>query len=114
MVYKGVPLSLPLLTCIDRSTPAPALNGRASSLPGVPASSASPSVRLSRGRGLQLGGKNASSSVLAAQLTEEVANEAGKGANHLWNHDLIDVNADEGDWSTFLWYKPRAGPSIRA
>jgi hypothetical protein len=87
---------------IDRSTPAPALNGRASSMPGAPASSASPSVSLSRGRGLQLGGKNASSSVLAAQLAEEVANEAGEGVNPLWNDDLIDINADEGDWSTFL------------
>lgn len=91
-----------ILSTIDRSTPAPALNGRASSLPGAPASSASPSVSLSRGRGLQLGGKKASSSVFAAQLAEEVANEAGEGANPLWNDDLIDINADEGDWSTFL------------
>lgn len=87
-------------TTISGTVSAPTLNERGSSLPSTTVSS-SPSVNLSRSRGLQLGGTKASSSVLAAQLAEEVANEAGEGTNHL-SDDLIDINVDEGDWSTFL------------
>ncbi|KAG0700943.1 armadillo-type protein [Suillus ampliporus] len=76
-------------------------SGRATPLPGAFVSSVSPSVNPSKGKGLQLGGNKAPPSVLAAQLAEEVANEAGQGSNHLWNDDLIDINADEGDWSAF-------------
>jgi SCY1-like protein 1 len=79
----------------DASISAPNINGRASSLP---VSSASPSTNPSRGKGLQLGGNKAPTSTLA----EEVANEAGQGSSRLWNDDLIDINADEGDWSMFL------------
>jgi SCY1-like protein 1 len=89
-------------TTISSTVSAPTLNGRASPLTGAAVSSTSPSVNPSRGRGLQLGGNKASSSVLAAQLAQEVANEAGEGSNPLWNDDLIDINADEGDWSMFL------------
>ncbi|KAG1738786.1 hypothetical protein EDB19DRAFT_1982454 [Suillus lakei] len=60
-------------SAIDGSTLAPNLNGRASPLP---LSSASPSVNPSRSKGLQLGGNKAPTSTLAAQLAEEVANEA--------------------------------------
>ncbi|KAG2036717.1 armadillo-type protein [Suillus americanus] len=80
---------------IDVPMSAPNINGRASSLP---ATSASPSANPSRSKGLQLGGNKAPSSTLALQLAEEVANEAGQGSSHLWNDDLIDINADEGDW----------------
>ncbi|KAG1718462.1 hypothetical protein EDB19DRAFT_1899249 [Suillus lakei] len=77
---------------IDGSTLAPNLNGRASPLP---LSSASPSVNPSRSKGLQLGGNKAPTSTLTAQL----ANEAGQGSSRLWNDDLIDIHADEGDWN---------------
>jgi hypothetical protein len=62
-----------ILSTIDRSTLAPNLNGRASPLS---LSSASPSVNPSRSQGLQLGGNKALTPTLAAQLAEEVANEA--------------------------------------
>jgi SCY1-like protein 1 len=84
---------------IDGSTLAPNLNGRASPLPS---SSASPSVNPSRSKGLQLGGNKAPTSTLAAQLAEEVANEAGQSSSRLWNDDLIDIHADQGDWSTLF------------
>jgi SCY1-like protein 1 len=85
----------------DASISAPNINGRASSLP---VSSASPSTNPSRSKGLQLGGHKAPTSTLA----EEVANEAGQGSSRLWNDDLIDINADEGDWSAFESAPPAA------
>lgn len=85
-----------------RLTPNPVINGIAPAhLPAVPTTgSQSPS----KAKGLQLGttkqsqSKSATSS-LAAELENEAAAEArGDGA---WNDggDLIDVNADAGDWS---------------
>ncbi|KAG1758923.1 armadillo-type protein [Suillus occidentalis] len=79
-------------------TPNPNINGCGSPLP---VSSASSSANPSRSKGLQLGGNQAPASTLAAQLAEEVANEAGPGSSRLWNDDLIDIHADEGDWSAF-------------
>ncbi|KAG1837506.1 hypothetical protein DFJ58DRAFT_734319 [Suillus subalutaceus] len=90
---------------IDASMSAPNINGRASSLP---VSSVSPSANPLRSKGLQLGGNKAPTSTLAAQLAEEVANEAGQGSSRLWNDDLIDINADEGDWSAFESAPPAA------
>jgi hypothetical protein len=78
-------------------TPNPNINGRGSPLP---VSSASSSANPSRSKGLQLGGNKAPASTLAAQLAEEVANEAVPGSSRLWNDDLIDIHADEGDWSS--------------
>ena len=52
-------------------------------------------------KGLQLGGSKASAKSVAAQLAEQVAAE--EGGNNIWvNGDLMDVNADEGDWSKFI------------
>ena len=50
-------------------------------------------------RGLQLGGSKTNTKATAAQLAEQVAAE--EGGNNIWanNNDLMDVNADEGDWS---------------
>lgn len=83
-----------IASTIDTSILAPNINGRASSLP---VTSASSSTNPSRNKGLQLGGNKATTSTLA----EEVANEAGQGGGRLWNDDLIDIHADEGDWSAF-------------
>ncbi|KAG1736461.1 uncharacterized protein EDB91DRAFT_506231 [Suillus paluster] len=94
-------LQTTMTSTIDGSTSAPTINGHNSPLFRPPASSASPSGNPSRGKGLQLGGNKAPPSALAAQLAEEAANETGQGSNRLWNDDLIDINADEGDWSVF-------------
>jgi len=40
--------------------------------------------------------------VCIAYTTLFTARNSGEGANPLWNDDLININADEGDWSTFL------------
>ncbi|KAG2054993.1 ARM repeat-containing protein [Suillus hirtellus] len=77
---------------IEGSTLTPTINGSASPLPVTPVS---PSANPVRSKGLQLGGNKAPTSTLA----DEVANEAGQGSSRLWNDDLIDINADEGDWS---------------
>lgn len=79
---------------IEGSTLTPTINGSASPLPVTPVS---PSANPVRSKGLQLGGNKAPISTLA----DEVANEAGQGSSRLWNDDLIDINADEGDWSAF-------------
>lgn len=79
---------------IEGSTLAPTINGSASPLPVTPVS---PSANPVRSKGLQLGGNKAPTSTLA----DEVANEAGQGSSRSWNDDLIDINADEGDWSAF-------------
>ncbi|KAG2142740.1 uncharacterized protein EDB93DRAFT_601216 [Suillus bovinus] len=95
---------------IDASTLAPNINGRASPLPV----SSSPSANTSRSKGLQLGGNKAPASTLAAHLAEEIANEAGQGSSRLWNEDLIDINADEGDWSAFESAPPAAESKLAA
>ncbi|KAG1843726.1 hypothetical protein C8R48DRAFT_736318 [Suillus tomentosus] len=79
---------------IEGSTLTPSINGSASPLPVTPVS---PSANPVRSKGLQLGGNKAPTSTLA----DQVANEAGQGSSRLWNDDLIDINADEGDWSAF-------------
>ncbi|KAG1731298.1 hypothetical protein EDB19DRAFT_1831780 [Suillus lakei] len=86
---------------IDGSPLAPNLNGHAGPLP---LSSASPFVNPSRSKGLQLSGNKAPTSTLTAQLT----NEAGQGSNRLWNDNLIDIHADEGDW-IFVYRRIREG-----
>jgi SCY1-like protein 1 len=57
----------------------------------------------SRNKGLQLGANKVPGSVvsaaLAAQLAEEIAAEDGVDANPWGTDDLIDINADEEDWS---------------
>jgi SCY1-like protein 1 len=60
----------------------------------------------SKAKGMQLGASKIPTSVaaasLAAQLEEEAAAEDGIDGNPWGTDDLIDVNADEGDWSE-LW-----------
>ncbi|GAW00339.1 armadillo-type protein [Lentinula edodes] len=56
-------------------------------------------------KGMQLGASKVPSSIAAAlaeQLAEEVAAEDGVDVSNPWgDDDLMDVNADEGDWSAF-------------
>lgn len=54
---------------------------------------------------MQLGASKVPSSIAAAlaeQLAEEVSVEDGVEVSNPWgDDDLMDVNADEGDWSEF-------------
>jgi hypothetical protein len=61
-----------------------------------------PSTGFAQPRGLQLGGSKTNTKATAAQLAEQVAAE--ECGNDAWadNNDLMDVNADEGDWSKSL------------
>jgi SCY1-like protein 1 len=56
-----------------------------------------------RSKGMQLGASKTPASVaaasLAAQLEEEAATEEGIDGNPWGTDDLIDINADEDDWS---------------
>jgi len=54
----------------------------------------------SKGKSMQLGASKSSAvfSSLADQLTEEAEKEEG---NPWGNEDLMDVNADEDDWSEY-------------
>ncbi|KAF5370779.1 hypothetical protein D9758_002135 [Tetrapyrgos nigripes] len=60
----------------------------------------------SKAKGMQLGANKVSPGVAAAalaqQLEEEAAAEEGVSQDNPWgNDDLMDVNADEDDWSAF-------------
>ncbi|KAL0581808.1 Nuclear aminoacylation-dependent tRNA export pathway component [Marasmius crinis-equi] len=59
----------------------------------------------SKARGLQLGANKVPPSVVAAslgqKLAEEAAAEDGIDSNPWGNDDLMDVNADQDDWSAF-------------
>jgi SCY1-like protein 1 len=53
---------------------------------------------------MQLGAHKVPASVAAAALVEKLAEEAAaaEGEGNPWgNDDLIDVNADEDDWSLY-------------
>jgi SCY1-like protein 1 len=92
------------MTQTARPSPSPVVNGvaPAHSAPGVP-TTARPQA-LSKAKGLQVGAtkqplsKTAASS-LAAELEKEAAAEIGGGDARSNEDDLIDVNADAGDWS---------------
>lgn len=61
-------------------------------------SRATPSTGLTQPKALQLGGSKTNASTVAAQLAEQVA--ADESGIDTWGiNDLMDVNADEGDWS---------------
>ncbi|KAE9408578.1 ARM repeat-containing protein [Gymnopus androsaceus JB14] len=57
----------------------------------------------SRSKGMQLGANKVPPSVAAAALAERLAEEAAveEESNPWGDDDLMDVNADEGDWSAF-------------
>lgn len=57
-----------------------------------------PADSFAQPKGLQLGGNKMNSKMVAAQLAEQVAAKE-RGANTWGTNDLMDVNADEGDWS---------------
>ncbi|KAK0461039.1 armadillo-type protein, partial [Desarmillaria tabescens] len=85
-------------------TSSSAVNSTKSS-PVVPTSNRPINSTLSKGKGLQLGATK-SSSAAAAALVDHLAEEAEAENGHLesnpWgSDDLIDVNADDGDWSAF-------------
>ncbi|KAG8213526.1 hypothetical protein J3R82DRAFT_10158 [Butyriboletus roseoflavus] len=83
------------------STPPPINNGSALIGAGSDAQSrTTSSTSFVQPKGLQLGGSKTNAKAVAVQLAEQVAAEEG-GNNNWGNNDLMDVNADEGDWSAF-------------
>ncbi|KAF7375945.1 Protein kinase domain-containing protein [Mycena sanguinolenta] len=99
---------------IDRPTSAPIPVGgpapfgdQSTSLSGVKSGLSTPTP--SKSRGMQLGAHKVPASVAAAALVEQLAEEAAaaEGESNPWgNDDLIDVNADEDDWSAFETAQP--------
>ncbi|KAJ6593650.1 hypothetical protein B0H19DRAFT_29582 [Mycena capillaripes] len=91
---------------IDRPTSAPGPVGGPSTYPldieptGVKSGISTPTR--SKSKAMQLGAHKVPASVAAAALVEQLAEEAAaaEGEGNPWgNDDLIDVNADDDDWS---------------
>lgn len=80
----------------------PAINGTALTGSGADIQQrATPSTSFAQPKALQLGGSKTNARTVAAQLTEQVVAEES-GFESWGIHDLMDVNADEGDWSKLL------------
>lgn len=77
------------------------------SSPVIPTRS-TPTATASRVKGMQLGANKvpvgATSAALVAQLAEEVAAEGNDDVNPWGSDDLMDVNADQDDWSKYRGY----------
>ncbi|KAJ6602181.1 armadillo-type protein [Mycena sp. CBHHK59/15] len=88
---------------LDRPTSAPApLAGSSTEIRPNGLSVAATLTPVSKAKGMQLGAHKVPASVAAAALVEQLAAEAAavESEGNLWgNDDLIDVNADEDDWS---------------
>lgn len=89
---------------LPRPQPTPITNGVHSTLsaPSVPTSTRPTATP--KAKGLQLGASKqplskAASSSLAVELEKEAAAEVGGGDAWADDGDLMDVNADQGDWS---------------
>ncbi|KAJ7350311.1 armadillo-type protein [Mycena albidolilacea] len=101
---------------IDRPTSAPgpvsepsisSFGVQSTHLAGVRSGISTPTP--SKSKGMQLGAHKVPPSVAAAALVEKLAEEAAaaEGEGNPWgNDDLIDVNADEDDWSAFETAQP--------
>ena len=92
------------LSVPSSSTPKPAYTSFSASLSDDKVTMTSLSSSASKGKGMQLGHKVTSSANFASDWAEEAAAEAEaeEGAMHHnpWgNDDLMDVNADQDDWS---------------
>uniref|UniRef100_A0A0W0FWE6 Protein kinase domain-containing protein n=1 Tax=Moniliophthora roreri TaxID=221103 RepID=A0A0W0FWE6_MONRR len=88
--------------------PIPAANSTVNSTvssPAFPPQTKMNGGSTSKAKGLQLGANKAPSGIavasLAQQLADEAAAEDGIDSNPWGNDDLMDVNADEDDWSAF-------------
>ena len=61
---------------------------------------------------MQLGGNKQTSALKTAALAAELAGEVEAEAVNAWgNDDLMDVNADDDDWSAFATAPTAAGSS---
>ncbi|KAF9242051.1 hypothetical protein BU15DRAFT_44386 [Melanogaster broomeanus] len=81
------PIATPPISCGSAST-SPAM--------GLPPNT---HADFSRPKGLQLGSNKTNTNAIIAQIAEQVAGEEGAS---IWGGDnLMDVNADEGDWGAF-------------
>ncbi|KAJ7782912.1 hypothetical protein B0H16DRAFT_1494832 [Mycena metata] len=100
---------------IDRPTSAPGPGPTAPALfDGTPPCYGVSTPTPSKSKAMQLGAHKVPASVAAAALVEQLAEEAAaaEGDSNPWgNDDLIDVNADEDDWSAFESAPPVADAS---
>jgi SCY1-like protein 1 len=85
----------------DRPTSALAVNH--SSSPAFNPSASTPSNTIGKGRpkGMQLGGSKAVNSTAGWALEAAAEADSGETVNPWGNDDLMDVNADQDDWSGF-------------
>ncbi|KAJ7287403.1 armadillo-type protein [Mycena rebaudengoi] len=95
---------------IDRPTSAPVpVAGPSSVRPIGSASKSGISTPTAKSKGMQLGAHKLPASVAAAALVEQLAEEAAAAeteGNPWGDDDLMDVNADDDDWSAFETAKP--------
>ncbi|KAJ7755752.1 armadillo-type protein [Mycena maculata] len=108
---------------IDRSTSAPGPAGSSTYPHGIPpvglagVKSGVSTPTPSKSKAMQLGAHKVPSSVAAAALVEQLAEEAAaaEGEGNPWGDggDLMDVNADEDDWSAFETAQPDV-PSVES
>lgn len=70
------------------------------SSPVVPRALSPGGPSTSKAKGMQLGANKIPAATLAMQLEEEASASAGVDGNPWGTDDLIDINADEDDWST--------------
>ena len=98
---------------MERTTSAPqassaanGLSGNADVYPSLSSTLSSPGGTVGKAKGMQLGAHkspaNEGLSKMAAEWAEEVEAEAETSRSHPWaGEDLMDVNADQDDWSAF-------------
>ncbi|KAK7057436.1 kinase domain-containing protein [Favolaschia claudopus] len=113
---KDMQSNLTAASAIDRPTSAPGpVGGSSASIDmfqpmdaaGIKSGVSTPTH--SKAKAMQLGAHKVPASVAAAAMVEQLAEEAAaaEGDGNPWgNDDLIDVNADDDDWSAFETGQP--------
>jgi SCY1-like protein 1 len=82
------------------------LSAANTALPSPAVSSFVGASNTSRAKGMQLGASKVPSSVLAAKLAEEIVGADPQTEENPWGtDDLIDINADQDDWSRFYLFE---------
>jgi SCY1-like protein 1 len=79
-----------------------AVSPRKPSFPPKPSMTSPTFPSSTKPKGMQLGGTKSQQKIVSAVLAEEWADEAADGNPSPWGtDDLIDINADQDDWSMF-------------
>ncbi|KAF7969152.1 hypothetical protein HWV62_28194 [Athelia sp. TMB] len=85
----------------SRPSPLPFVPSASSVAKSTVSSPAVPRGGSSRAKGMQLGANKVPAATLAMELEEEATSAMGGDSNPWGTDDLIDINADEDDWSAF-------------